>query len=366
MSSRLKTPLCEILGIEVPIITAGMAEASGVELAAAVSNAGGLGVMGCTMDSPEELREKIRALRRKCDRPFGVDLLLPPNVSLEMVKNEDLVDQIPAAHREYREKLCKMFNVTQLAEGDHHVLGTGALEQLEVLFEERVPVFVSGLGSPAFMMERARAQGMNVMGVVGNVKNARRVASAGVDAVIAQGSEGGGHTGLVGTFALLPQVVDAVAPMPVVAAGSISDGRGLAAALAFGCQGVWVGTRFLATPEAVIPQWKKDALVAATEESTVRSRSYTGKPARLIKNAWTEQWEKGGVEPLPMPLQGALVNPVLKAVADRPDIQANAAGQGVGLIHEIKPAAQIVAEMMRDAERILAGFAVPAAKAVRV
>lgn len=357
MSSRLKTPLCDILGIEVPIITAGMAQAAGVELAAAVSNAGGLGVMGCTMDSPDELREKIRAVRRKTDKPFGVDLLLPPNVSLEMVTNEDLLDQIPKPHREFREALRQTFKVPQLAEGDHHVLGTGALEQLEVLFEEKVPVFVSGLGSPGFMMERARAQGMKVMGVVGNVKNAKRVASAGVDAVVAQGSEGGGHTGTVGTFALLPAVVDAVAPMPVVAAGSISDGRGLAAALVFGCQAVWIGTRFLATPEADIPQWKKEGIVAATEESTIRSRSYTGKPARVIKNAWTEQWEKAPVEPLPMPLQGALVSPLLNAVEDKPDMLANAAGQGVGIIREIKPAADVVADMMRDAERILSGRA---------
>ncbi len=353
--SRLKTPLCKILGIEVPIITAGMAQAAGVELAAAVSNAGGLGVMGCTMDSPAELREKIRAVRRKTDKPFGVDLLLPPNVSLEMVTNEDLLDQIPASHRDFRENLRKTFNVPQLVEGDHHVLGTGALEQLEVLFEEKVPVFVSGLGSPGFMMERARAQGMKVMGVVGNVKNAKRVAAAGVDAVIAQGSEGGGHTGTVGTFALLPAVVDAVAPMPVVAAGSVSDGRGLAAAIVFGCQAVWVGTRFLATPEADTPQWKKEGIVAATEESTVRSRSYTGKPARVIKNTWTDQWEKAPVEPLPMPLQGALVSPLLNAVDEKPDMLANAAGQGIGIIREIKPAAQVVADMMRDAERILAG-----------
>lgn len=365
MSSPLKTPLCEILGIEVPIITAGMAQAAGVDLAAAVSNAGGLGVMGCTMDSPDELREKIRAVRRKTDRPFGVDLLLPPNVSLEMVTNEDLLDQIPKPHREFRESLRQTFNVPQLAEGDHHVLGTGALDQLEVLFEEKVPVFVSGLGSPGFMIERARAQGMKVMGVVGNVKNAKRVAAAGVDAVVAQGSEGGGHTGTVGTFALLPAVVDAVAPMPVVAAGSVSDGRGLAAAIAFGCQAVWVGTRFLATPEADTPQWKKEGIVAASEESTVRSRSYTGKPARVIKNAWTDQWEKAPVEPLPMPLQGALVSPLLNAVENNANMLANAAGQGVGIIRDIKPAAQVVAEMMRDAERILARYGV-AVKPARI
>jgi NAD(P)H-dependent flavin oxidoreductase YrpB (nitropropane dioxygenase family) len=215
------------------------------------------------------------------------------------------------------------------------------------------------------MMERARAQGMKVMGVVGNVKNARRVASAGVDAVVAQGSEGGGHTGTVGTFALLPQAVDAVAPMPVVAAGSVTDGRGLAAALAFGCQGVWVGTRFLATPEADIPQWKKEAIVAAADDSTVRSRSYTGKPARMIKNAWTEQWEKGPFQPLPMPLQGALISPFMNACEDRRDLQPNAAGQGSGLINEIKPAAKVVEDMISEAEEIFARFATDGAFAAK-
>lgn len=363
MASRLKTPLCDILGIEVPIINAGMAFAAGVDLAVAVSNAGGLGVMGSTGDSPEQLREKIREVQRRTDRPFGVDLLLPPNVSLESVQIMDLVDQIPDPHRKFADNLRERFHIPKDAHGeeDHHVLGTGALEQLEVVFEEKVPVFISGLGSPGFLMERARAQGMKVMGVVGNVKNARRVAGDGVDAVIAQGGEGGGHTGRVGTFTLLPQVVDAIGKdVPVVAAGGIGDGRALAAALVFGCQGVWVGTRFLATPESEIPQWRKEAIVAGDDEATVRSRSYTGKPARVIKNAWTEEWERASLEPLPMPLQGALVTPILNAAPDNRDIQANAAGQIAGLIREIKPAAQIIDEMMREAEAIFDKFA-PAA-----
>jgi NAD(P)H-dependent flavin oxidoreductase YrpB (nitropropane dioxygenase family) len=164
---------------------------------------------------------------------------------------------------------------------------------------------------------------------------------------------------------LLPQAVDAVAPMPVVAAGSISDGRGLAAALVLGCQGVWVGTRFLATPEADTPQWKKEAIVSANDDATVRSRAYTGKPARMLKNAWTEQWEKGGVEPLPMPLQGALISPFMNACDDRHDLQANAAGQGVGLIREIKPAAQVVKDMVDEAEEILVRFATEGAFAAK-
>lgn len=362
MASPLKTPLCELLGIEVPILSAGMAFAASTELTAAVSNAGGLGVMGNTGDSPEELRKKINRVRELTDKPFGVDLLLPKNVDLALASISELSAHIPQAHRDYVDDLRTSLSIAPSRADTvdeevaaRHALGTGAKEQLEVVFEEKVPVFVSGLGSPGHLVSRARAQGMKVIGIVGNVKNARRVAADGVDAIIAQGADGGGHTGRVGTFSLLPQAVDAVHPLPLIAAGGISDGRSLAAALAFGCQGVWVGTRFLATPEADIAQWRKDSLVAADDESTRISRSYTGKPARLISNAWMEAWERGDIKPLPMPLQDVLVRPALEADRDNPDIQPNASGQGVGLIHEILPAGEIVAEMARVAEKILGG-----------
>ncbi len=356
--ATIHTPLCDLLGIEYPIILAGMAYAAEIELAAAVSNAGGLGVLGCTGDKPEAIREKIRAIRKLTDKPFGVDVILPPTVSRDIAIPANIMAMVPPEYKEYVKELRRRFAIPDSPDGakepDFHIMGTGAAAQVEVVIEEKVPVFASGLGSPGFMIERAHAQGMKVMAVVGNVRAAKKVLADNVDVVIAQGYEGGGHTGQVGTFALLPQVVAAVAgKVPVVAAGSVSDGSGLAAALAFGCQGVWVGTRFLATNEAAIPQWRKEGIVAANEDSTTRSRSYTGKPARMIKNEWTEAWEKGPLQPLPMPLQHFLITPVMNDAGENPRVGANAAGQGCGLIHDIKPAADVVREMVEQAAEIL-------------
>ncbi len=365
-ASPLHTPICDFLGIELPILSAGMAYAAGVDLTAAVSNAGGLGVLGCTGYTGDKVRRMIREVRELTDRPFGVDIILPPKVSHASFSPSQLGDLIPPEHRNYVEKLRVQFDLPEEApEGievdtDNYVLGTGVEEQIEVILEEKVPVFVSGLGSPGFMLERARAQGMKVLGIVGNVKAARRVAADGVDAIIAQGYDGGGHTGRVGTFSLLPQVIDAISPMPVLAAGGVGDGRALAAAIAFGCQGVWVGTRFLASQEAEIARWKKDKIVAANDEATVRSRSYTGKPARMMKNEWIEAWEKGDLEPLPLPLQPALVNDVLRRTPDDDRVAANAAGQIVGLIKDVPPAADLVREMAEMAEKILMGVGNPA------
>lgn len=355
--SSIHTPLCDMLGIEVPIILAGMAYAADVALTAAVSNAGGLGVLGCTGDEPEEIREKIRAVRKLTDKPFGVDVILPPTVSKESVTPAALMAMVTPEYKQYFGELRKRFGVPETPAGAaeaFHIMGTGAADQVDVILDEKVPVFVSGLGSPAFMMERARKQGMKIMAVVGNVKAAKKVLADNVDAVIAQGAEGGGHTGQVGTFVLLPQIVEIAGKTPVVAAGGVGDASALAAALAFGCQGVWVGTRFLASTEAAIPQWRKEGIVAANEEATVRTRSYTGKPARIIKNEWTEAWEKGPMQPLPMPLQHFMVTPVMQAGGEQsPRIAANAAGQICGLIHDIKPAGEIVREMAEGAAEIL-------------
>lgn len=359
--SPIHTSLCDMLGIEVPILSAGMAYAAGVELTVAVSNAGGLGVLGCTGFTGDKVRKMIREVREKTDKPFGVDIILPPRVSHESFSPGQLADLIPPEHAKYREELRKHFDLPEsVPEGvdldtELTVLGTGVEEQIEIILEEKVPVFVSGLGSPGFMIERARAQGMKVFAIVGNVKAARRVASDGVDAVVAQGYDGGGHTGRVGTFSLIPQVIDALSPLPILAAGGVTDGRGLAASIAFGCVGVWVGTRFLASKEASIEDWKKDRIVAANEEATVRSRAYTGKPARVLKNEWTEAWEKGDLEPLPLPLQPALIGEMLSWVPGDERVSANAAGQGLGLIKDIPSAGDIVRQMAEDAERILLG-----------
>ena len=362
-ASPLWTPLCERLGMEVPIMLAGMGQASGPELTAAVSNAGGLGVLGLTGKTPEEMREWIVMTRELTDRPFGADIILPAQMSHEKVTWDDLIARLPTEHRDYLAELQKKFNLPDLSPEavseyfrGRPALGTGIDDQVEVILDEKVPVFVSGLGSPGFMVERAHAQGMVVISIVGNVRAANKVKADRVDMVVAQGHDGGGHTGRIGTFVLIPQVIDAVKPLPVIAAGGVADGRGLAAALAFGCEAVWVGSRFLATPEARISQWKKDGIVAANDSATRITYAYTGKPCRSLRNAWTDAWENAPVKPLPMPLQPALVRPILAADPENPEVQANLVGQASGLVHDIRPAGDIVREMAAEAAEILAGL----------
>ncbi|HEY8490011.1 MAG TPA: nitronate monooxygenase, partial [Dehalococcoidia bacterium] len=262
----LRTPICDLLGIEYPVVLAGMGPTAGggravasPELVAAVSNAGGLGVLGGAGASPDALRAAIRRVRELTDRPFGVDILLPSNVYRAPSGNGGarpdpaaIKAQIPEEYRRAVRELKAEFNLPDVEAPPPSGRGMGlgpdlAEAQVQVIFQERVPVLAVGLGNPAPYVPQARELGIKVIALVGNVKNARRVAEAGVDIVVAQGTEAGGHTGRVGTMALVPQVVDAVRPVPVLAAGGIGDGRGLAAALCLGAQGAWVGIAFIPT-----------------------------------------------------------------------------------------------------------------------
>ena len=354
-TSVLRTPLCERLGIEVPIISAGMGPIAGPDLVAAVSNAGGLGVLGCTSMSADEVRAVIRRTRELTDRPFGVDLILPARLEQTGVRASDIAARIPQQHREVAARIAAELGVeppVATGGGDRNALGTDAEAQIEVVLEEQVPVFVGALGTPAAYAERLHDAGAVVMSVVGSTKQAVQVARDGADVVIAQGTEGGGHTGHVGTMALLPQVLDAV-DVPVVAAGGIGDGRGLAAALVMGCQAVWVGTRFLATVESGLAGWQKAELLAAADQSPVISRAYTGKRFRLLPNRWTEAWEQAEVDPLPMPLQPVLTGRVLGGMATdrggRQGVSMNGAGNIAGLLTEVLPAATVVQRMAAEA-----------------
>jgi NAD(P)H-dependent flavin oxidoreductase YrpB (nitropropane dioxygenase family) len=352
----VRTPLCVRLGIEVPIISAGMGPIAGPELVAAVSNAGGLGVLGCTSMSADEMRVVIRRTRELTDRPFGVDLILPARLEQGGMRVEDVASRIPAEHRRVAERIAAELGVEPRAgigaSGDRRALGTDAEAQIGVVVDEQVPVFVGALGSPAAFASRLHDAGIVVMSVVGSTKQAVQVARDGADVVIAQGTEGGGHTGHVGTMALLPQVLDAV-DVPVVAAGGIGDGRGFAAALVMGCQGVWVGTRFLASRESRLADWQKEELLAAADQSPTISRAYTGKRFRLLPNSWTSGWEQAGIDPLPMPLQPVLTGSVLGGLATdrggRQGVSMNGAGNIVGLVHEILPAAVVVEQMVAQA-----------------
>lgn len=370
----LRTSLCDLLGIDYPVILAGMGPVAGsltgpvatAKLAAAVSNAGGLGVIGGAGYGPERLREEINAVRSMTDRSFGVDLLIPSNymggAAAATSLPDDPRDLVPPETFAAARKLLEDLGIPwQPAPDDRQQRsrprGGGMSDaQMEVVIEEKVPVFAAGLGNPAQWMDRLKANGTKVIALVGNVKNARRVADAGVDVVVAQGTEAGGHTGRIATMALVPQAVDAVRPTPVVAAGGIADGRGLAAALALGAVGVWCGTAFLVSDEANQPPTQKDRILAATDEDTRITRLYSGKTMRNITNPLIEAWEASGIPALPMGIQGILVADIVRSVreAGREDLLMNAAGQVSGLLTATRPAADILRDIVGEAATIIA------------
>lgn len=356
----LRTTICEMFGIEYPIFLAGMGPFAKPDLVAAVSNAGGLGVLGRSTPHlrqlyPEELRGEIRRVRELTDKPFGVDLILPSGMPQT---GEGVIESIPQEHRDFIAKLKVELGVPELpAENPPPPILSFEYNKrmMEVICEERVPVFASGLGLADWVVPMCREAGIKIISLVGNVKNARRVVKTGAEVVGAQGYDAGGHTGRVGTFSLIPQVVDAVAPIPVLAAGGIADGRGLAAALALGAAGVWCGTAFLATKESPIAEGWKQRIVEMTEEDTRISRSWTGKTARFIRNRWIDLWEEAPVPYLPMPYQGALVRDFSRAAHITGDTEylSMATGQIGGLVREIKPAGDVLRAMVAEAVEIL-------------
>jgi nitronate monooxygenase len=366
MSSHnlLRTRICDLLGIEYPIVLAGMGGASTPELAAAVSNAGGLGVLGAATCGPTRLRAWIRKTRELTDKPFGVDTLLPASVRRQQQISE-AGDSDPAftldAHRAFAAEFMDQNGLssapspeTQTDDNDGLVLFSEPFfsAQMDVIIEERVPVYAAGLGNPGPWMDQLKANGTKVMCVVGAVRHAVQVASSGIDVVVAQGHDAGGHNSPVGTMALIPQVVDAMGRTPVLAAGGIADGRGVAAALMLGAAGVWIGSGFLASEEAGIHDFQKQALVEASEESTVVSRSITGKPCRVLRSSWTAAWDNSELKPLPMPFQSMISDPVMNAAvkAERADVYPGIAGQGIGMIKKVQPAAEILADYVAGAQ----------------
>lgn len=357
---ELHTPVCDLLGIRYPIVLAGMGGLYGrltpPELVAAVSNAGGLGVAGMTDVEPEEIRRRIRRIRELTDKPFGIDLLLPATMdegepeSIEAMWQRILTDY--PKHVEFVRGLMREYGLPQAPPANDWFMSPRLLnEQAQAVLEEKVPVFAVGLGNPGLVVERAHAQGTIVIGLAGTVKQAARMANQGVDIIVAQGAESGGHTGRVGTAVLVPEVVDAVGNTPVLAAGGIVDGRGIAAMLALGAQGVWMGTAFLMSAESRLYEAHKDEIAATASEHFVVTRAYTGKPARDVKNVFIERWEKSGLPALQMPLQWVLLREFRAAAlaAGRYELINNPAGQGGGRIREIRPAREIFDRLLEEA-----------------
>jgi len=368
----LRTKLCDMLGIEYPILSAGMGpslvgEKTGapVELVTAVSNAGGLGVLGASGFTVSELRDAIREIKKQTDKPFGVDLLLPGQIVSQgdaeiegpaEVPLSEVLKTLPQAHYDWIQKIKEEMNlpdIDTMVRLDSTTMQPHAA--VRTCIEEKVPLFCSGLGNPGFMVPDAHAAGIKVLGICGNTKNARRIAESGADVVVAQGHEGGGHTGRIGSIALWPQAVDAAAPTPVLAAGGIGDGRGVAAALAAGCEGVWVGTRFLATVEGGALDVQKQAIVNATDEDTRRTYLYTGKTSRATYNRFHDLWEMAGLDPLPFPTQVMFASGMVEMFmkADKDEFMGPFAGQVSGMIEEIQPAAEVLAEMVAETVDIL-------------
>ena len=314
----MQTRLTKLLAVEHPVMLAGMGGVSYHRLVAAVSEAGGFGCLGASTMTTDQMVDEMRLVRTLTKRPFGVDLLTA----------------MP---------------------GDMAV-------QVEAIIEGGASVFVAGLGVPAAVIELCHDHGVLVINMCGKVDHARRAVDAGCDVVVAQGTEAGGHTGQVATLPLVPQIVDAVGDrVPVVAAGGIFDGRGLAAALALGADGVWVGTRFIATPEARAVRGFKDALLKSDEAGTVISRAYSGKTMRVIRSDYTDYWTEHSDEVQKFPYQA------MRSVQDSafhlggdedtadvdPAKECYPAGQGTGAIDELVPAGELVDRFVREAENAL-------------
>ena len=314
----LRTRVTDVLGVQHPVMLAGMGGVSYHQLVAAVSEAGGFGCLGASVMPMEQMVDEMRKVRAATDKPFGVDLLTA----------------MP---------------------GD---LG----HQVEVLIEEGASVFVAGLGIPADVVELCHRHNVLVVNMCGKVAHARAAVDAGCDLVVAQGTEAGGHTGQVATMPLVPLIVDAVGDqVPVVAAGGIFDGRGLAAALALGADGVWLGTRFIATVEARGVVGYKDALVRGAEDGTIVSRAYSGKTRRVLRNRYTADWETRTDELQRFPMQAvrSMQEGAFHLGGDEstegvdPEIECYPAGQSVGGIDDVVPAGDVVRRIVEEAHRVL-------------
>jgi NAD(P)H-dependent flavin oxidoreductase YrpB (nitropropane dioxygenase family) len=357
----MKTRICDEFGIEYPIF--GFTPSP--EVAAAISRAGGMGVVGAVRyNDPADLADALDWMDENTDgKPYGVDVVMPMKIPTEGTPT-DLGELIPQAHREWVDQTLLKLGVPPLPDEATHndgVLGwlhSVARSHVDVALEHPIKLIANALGSPPDdVIERVHKHGVKVAALAGKAAHAERHVTRGVDIVVAQGHEAGGHTGEIASMVLWPEIVDAVGEKAyVLGAGGIGSGRQIAAALALGVDGVWMGSMWLTTEENQIMQQvgaTTQALLRATSADTVRTRVYTGKPARLLKTEWTTAWEDDDApEPLPMPLQNLLVAEAHQRImlSNNPDVVSMPVGQIVGRMNEIRPVADIMAELVRDYE----------------
>jgi NAD(P)H-dependent flavin oxidoreductase YrpB (nitropropane dioxygenase family) len=362
----MRTPVSDLLGIEFPILAFSHCR----DVVAAVTNAGGFGVLGAVAHSPEQLDVDLAWIEEQTKgRPYGVDLLLPQKYEGSGEGGLDratLTSLLPAEQQEFVDDILARYDVPPLPEGEEAGRGMGGIRVdprgyeplLDVAFAHDIKLFASALGAPpAPVVERCHGAGIPVVALAGTTTHAERHRAAGVDLIVAQGTEAGGHTGEISTMVLVPEVVDAVAPTPVLAAGGIARGRQMAASFALGAAGVWCGSVWLTTEEAETHPVVKEKFLAATSKDTLRSRSLTGKPARMLRTAWTDEWDREDTPaPLPMPLQSMLVGEAQIRIARASARSGSGAeqlagyfvGQVVGQMNRVRPSRQVVLDMVDE------------------
>jgi NAD(P)H-dependent flavin oxidoreductase YrpB (nitropropane dioxygenase family) len=362
----VKTPICDMLGIDLPLVAFSHCR----DVVAAVTNAGGFGVLGASMHSPEQLEHELAWIDEHVDgRPYGADILVPEKYegkgqSLDAAAVRDLIAQ---EQKDFVAALLKEHGIpADDPSGDSRPVTASISEEagerlLDVAFRHPIKLIASALGTPpAYMIERARQAGVPIAALVGAREHAIRQVNAGVDILVAAGTEAGGHCGEVTTMVLVPEVIEAIKPIrevPVLAAGGIVTGRQIAAAIALGAAGAWTGSVWLTTEEAETAPYTKQKMIAATSRDTIRSRSRTGKPSRQLKSDWTAAWE-GDKSPgaLPMPLQSLLSEPVMRRIdvlaeqgnKGAQELATYWVGQGVGLMNKATTVRDVIYEMAQD------------------
>jgi NAD(P)H-dependent flavin oxidoreductase YrpB (nitropropane dioxygenase family) len=351
---NLRTQLCDTFGIEFPIFAFSHCR----DVVVAVSKAGGMGVMGLVEYSPEQLENELQQIDRALGgRPYGVNLIFP--IKYEGDDELELAKQIPLAHREFIADLARRFHVPPLKASDVASRLEGriytharARAHLEVALRHPVKLIVNALGpTPVDVVEIAHERGILIGGMVGSARHATKHVQSGADLVIAQGTEAAGHVGPITSMVLTPEVVDAVSPVPVLAAGGIGTGRQIAAALALGAAGVWMGSIWLTTLESDIDPEVKKKLLLATSADTVVSKCETGKPARQFRTAWIDAWqEPGAPDPLPTPLQGLLVRDFERAFYENHvvELMGGPVGQIVGSMRSVRSARDVVRDLVEE------------------
>jgi NAD(P)H-dependent flavin oxidoreductase YrpB (nitropropane dioxygenase family) len=360
----VRTEICDRLGIEFPIFAFSHCR----DVVAAVSNAGGLGVLGAVGFDPRQLEVELAWLDDNVgDRPYGVDIVIPEKyegMGLEDMTPEqleaELRQHIPDQHRTFAAKVLSDHGVPEMpAEDKHHELlgwtSTTAWPQVEVILaHDKARLVANALGTPpAEFVEAIQSSGRLLGALCGSVRHALKHREAGLDFVVCQGTEGGGHCGEVSSLVLWPQVIDAVGDLPVLAAGGIGDGRQVAAAMAMGAAGAWTGSLWLTVEEADVPPAQMQTYIDATSHDTVRSRSFTGKPCRMLRNDWTDAWEDEDTpDPLPMPLQMMVALDAVQRGHRYPeaakDVNFNPVGQVVGQMNRIERTAQVVQRLVEE------------------